>query len=146
MICVYLVLILSTCRTRVVLQGIIHVCSFFFNDNVYRIILHVFSSWVCDLLDIMKINLSKLVKQMNTSYNWVVSWLFTNGHVVHLSCLPTIYKWTRRTFELFPDYLQMNTSDIWVLMTKVRRAYGHKYKHNERPLVTNIIMYHFLFS
>ena len=24
-------------------------------------ILHVFSSWVCDLLDIMKINLSKLV-------------------------------------------------------------------------------------
>jgi len=32
------------------------------------------------------------------------------------------------------------------LMTQVRRAYGHKYKHNERPLVTNIIMYHFLFS
>jgi len=25
-------------------------------------ILHLFSSWVCDLLDIMKINVSKLVK------------------------------------------------------------------------------------
>ena len=64
MICVYLVLILSTCHTRVVLQGIIHVCNFFFNDNVYKMILHVFSSWVCDLLDIMKINLSnnKLIR------------------------------------------------------------------------------------
>jgi len=40
--------------------GIIHVCNFFFNHNVYKIILHVFSSWVCDLLDIMKINLSNL--------------------------------------------------------------------------------------
>ena len=58
MICVYLVLILSTGHTRVVLQGIIHVCNFFFNHNVYKMILHVFSSWVCDLLDIMKINLS----------------------------------------------------------------------------------------
>ena len=55
-----LVLILSMCHTRVVLQGIIHVCNFFFNDNVYKIILHVFSSWVGDLLDIMKINLSNL--------------------------------------------------------------------------------------
>jgi len=45
----------------VVLPGIIHVCNFLFNDNVYKMILHVFSSWVCDLLDIMKINLSKLV-------------------------------------------------------------------------------------
>ena len=42
MICVYLVLILSTCHTRVVLQGIIHVCNFFFNHNVYTMILHVF--------------------------------------------------------------------------------------------------------
>ena len=33
---------------------------FLFNDNVYKIILHVFSSWVCDLLDIMKINVSNL--------------------------------------------------------------------------------------
>ena len=56
----HLVLILSMCHTRVVLQGIKHVCNFFFNDNVYKIILHVFSSWVCDLLDIMKINLSNL--------------------------------------------------------------------------------------
>jgi len=46
------------CRTRVVLQGIMHVCNFFFNDNVYKMILHVFSSWVCELLDIMKISLS----------------------------------------------------------------------------------------
>ena len=60
MICVYLVLILSTCHTTVVLQGIIHVCNFFFNHNVYTMIPHVFSSWVCDLLDIMKINLSNL--------------------------------------------------------------------------------------
>jgi len=30
----------------------------FFNDNVYKMILHVFSSWVCELLDIMKISLS----------------------------------------------------------------------------------------
>jgi len=59
---VYLVLILSMCHTRVVLQGIMHVCNFFFNHNVYKMILHVFSAWVCDLLDIMKINLSKLVK------------------------------------------------------------------------------------
>ena len=62
-----LVLILSMCHTRVVLQGIIHVCNFFFNDNVYKIILHVFSSWVCDLLDIMKIKLSKLVKTCQPS-------------------------------------------------------------------------------
>ena len=55
-----LVLILSTCHTTVVLQGIIHVCNFFFNHNVYTMIPHVFSSWVCDLLDIMKINLSNL--------------------------------------------------------------------------------------
>jgi len=60
MICVYLVLNLSKCHTRVVLQGIIHVCNFFFNHNVYNMILHVFSSWVCDILDIMKINLSNL--------------------------------------------------------------------------------------
>ena len=60
MICVYLVLILTACHTRVVLQGTIHVCNFFFNDNVYKMILHVCSSWVCDLLDIMKINLSNL--------------------------------------------------------------------------------------
>jgi len=55
-----LVLILSTCHTRVVLQGIIHVCNFFFNHNVYKMILLVFSSWVCDLLDIIKINLSTI--------------------------------------------------------------------------------------
>ena len=61
MICVYLVLILSTCHTMVVLQGIIHVYNFLFNDNVYKMILHVFSSWVCNLLDIIKIKLSKLV-------------------------------------------------------------------------------------
>jgi len=66
MMCVYLVLILSMCHTRVILQGIIHVCNFFFNDNVYKIILHVFSSWVCDLLDIMKINLSTLSLVMLT--------------------------------------------------------------------------------
>jgi len=76
MICVYLVTILSTCRTRVVLQGIIHVCNFFFNHNVYKMIIHVFSSWVCDLLDIMKINLSKLVKETRVwhglgSHSWV---------------------------------------------------------------------------
>ena len=50
-------------------QGIIHVRNFFFNHNVYKMILHVFSLWVCDLLDIMKINLSnlsiKLVKLVN---------------------------------------------------------------------------------
>jgi len=61
MICVYLVLILSTRHTRVVLQGIIHVCIFLFNHNVYKMILHVFSSWVCDLLDIMKINVSNYI-------------------------------------------------------------------------------------
>ena len=45
----------------VVLQGIIHVYNFLFNDNVYKMILHAFSSWVCNLLDIIKIKLSKLV-------------------------------------------------------------------------------------
>ena len=42
MICVYLVLILLTCHTRAVLQCIIHVCNFFFNHNVYKMILQVF--------------------------------------------------------------------------------------------------------
>jgi len=68
MICVYVVLILSTCYTRVVLQGIIHVCNFFFNHNVYTMILHVFSSWVCDLLDIMKINLSNKLVLVNSRF------------------------------------------------------------------------------
>jgi len=44
-----------------------YTCNFFFKHNVYKMILHVFSSWVCDLLDIMKIILSKLVKVVNWS-------------------------------------------------------------------------------
>ena len=85
MIYVYLVLILSTCHTRVVLQDSIHVCNFFFNDNVYKMILHVCSSWVCDLLDIMKINLSKLVKLVK-----LVKLMNDNLHIIYLFYIHTL--------------------------------------------------------
>ena len=48
--------------------SITHVCNFFFNHNVYKMILHVFSLWVCDLLDKMKINLLKLVSTTKTNF------------------------------------------------------------------------------
>jgi len=47
--------------TRVVLQGIIHVCNFFFNDDVCKVILHTFFAYgSVTFLNIMKINLSNL--------------------------------------------------------------------------------------
>ena len=82
----YLVLILSMCHTRVVLHGIMHVCNFFFNDNVYKMILHVFSSWVCDLLDILKINLSTLVYN---SYFDINKYVFVNQSLPLINVLKT---------------------------------------------------------
>ena len=81
-ICVYLVLILSISHPRVVLQGIIHVCNIFFNDNVYNIILHVFSSWVCDLLGIMKINLSNLSNSMIVKLLHYLHYVRIHGHTI----------------------------------------------------------------
>ena len=67
----YLVLILSTCHTRVVLQGIIHVCNFFFNHNIYKMILHVFSSWVLIPFGYNENKLVKLVKLIYVGYKVV---------------------------------------------------------------------------
>ena len=99
--CVYLVLILSTCRTRVVLQGIIHACNFFFNDNVYKMILHVFSSWVCDLLDIMKINLSNL-SSSNEAYNWKYTICFDS-----FICFFTFFKLNAIQHRMLIIFLQI---------------------------------------
>ena len=80
------------CRTRVALQGIIHVCNFFFNDNVYKMILHVFSSWFCDLLDIMKINLLNYP----TITIYTLSFTINSIHAYYIPCSTFLVQHTEK--------------------------------------------------
>ena len=120
MICVFLVLILSMCHTRVVLQGIIHVCNFFFNDHVYKIFLHVFSSWVCDLLDIMKINLSKRVNLNTRLYTMSMS----------LTMFKELRKWTTSVILFvcvtLKTYLDIYLSYMMLSHSQTPRRQSHR--------------------
>mgnify|MGYP000730049571 CR=1 FL=1 len=52
------------CRTRVVLQGIIHVCNFFFNDDVCKVILHILLIMGLSLFEYNENKLVKLVYRL----------------------------------------------------------------------------------
>ena len=77
-------------------------------------ILHVFSSWVCDLLDIMKINVSKLVKL-------VLLYIYA---VVHKKELNLSNPWTYVICYITGLYIKervhchtgTNASNIWWLL------------------------------
>ena len=85
MICVYLVLILSTCHTRVVLQGIIHVCNFAYGElgrfslfvgRFFRIIKYWFKI-ILTKLNKLPLSTTTHCKQSSTNY------LLVQQHVVN---------------------------------------------------------------
>ena len=127
MICVYLVLILSTCHTRVVLQGIIDVCNFFFNHNVYKMILHVFSSWVCDLLDIMKINLLNLsnYNQKNgrkypTITIYTLSFTINSIHAYYIPCSTFLVQHRVKYVQKYCKSVQFGFSQFLAKRTSIK--------------------------